>query len=210
MHQRQYLISLLFIVVSMPSIVAAECLACWSLHGVKVSTYKGDTIVGYVAWNPYWLTAPERVWGLPFPKSMMNHFNENKQKELSIYRDIHWFKFPDPYDSMLVCSTSVASYNDILTVKIAEISKILRRKGKYDAFEGAGEMPVLSKTAISLTRRKPLYWYHRNTGVSDIYFYSYNSNVNADSLVKIADCEWYVRRDDFEKNRVLIIEISYD
>jgi len=207
MHRRQCCFYLLCIFITLSRIVAAECLACWSLHGVKVSTYKGDTNTGYVMWNPYWLSPPEKKWGLAFPKNMMRHMLSEKKQHTSlvIYKNIYWGRLPAPIDS-----TFLTSYEDIDTIKLSEINNIARQKGAHEALGGAGDMPIVYRSTVDLLQGEPLFQFKEETTVSDIFFLSYNENVNADSLAKIANSNWYTKKIEYEKCKIIIMEISYD
>jgi hypothetical protein len=194
------------IIILFTSKVEADCLACWQMYGVKIITYDGYTLFGYVTWNYSWF----EVYGggilkeeVPFPKCFIDYYLKKNRNKFCLYRRIYIMDYP--YKGAYVVKKS-----DIYTIKIRDIKRISFWRGRYNGLSGAGGVVTVNDSVFSLLQRKPFAQYTVDTGVSDVYFLSYNKAILEDSLKKISESNFWNKKDEYEQSGVIILEYSYD
>jgi|GEM_PF-6973743 hypothetical protein len=104
----------------------------------------------------------------------------------------------------------VVKKSDIYTIKIRDIKRISFWRGRYNGLSGAGGVVTVNDSVFSLLQRKPFAQYTVDTGVSDVYFLSYNKAILEDSLKKISESNFWNKKDEYEQSGVIILEYSYD
>jgi hypothetical protein len=205
---RKYIV-LYFLCLLLPVSVYADCIACYSLYGVKIITFNGDTVIGYAKWNDTWadVNDEERILNYKFPEKMMNHLAAEKISNLILIRNVYVCKYPFK-------NAFVITRDCIDTIKISTIKSISARPDKLEWVSGAGEIPMVLNSTVKLLLTKPFAQLYTESlgGATDSYLLSYNKHVAIDSLERLLKQPKYIYNHllELEKEKVIVLSYSWD
>lgn len=181
----------------------ADCLACWEMRGVKIITFENDTIYGYVTWNDSWYTISQGCSLAKFPKCFIDDHLTRKRFKFNLYKKIFLVNYP--YQNAYVVRRS-----DVITIEIKNIKRISAKRLPHNGLPGAGEVVVVSDSLVSILQKRPFAQYALYESCWDIYFLSYNKNINEDSLIAISNSNFWGKREYLEGIGVIILKYSFD
>jgi hypothetical protein len=184
----------------------ADCLSCFVLRSVRITLKNNRTLEGYIQWH-----GAAYKQNAVFPRCILDRDDwiaeYSGNVPIRFYSNLYKIKYP--------IANVVTRSGDTTTVALAEISTIDTLLLSLDGIEGASSVQTLSDTAIHLlSSTKPLYFYKKDTGVSDDYLLSYNRNIGVVELEKMLTKLWAGDKkygiENLEKMGVLFLVISYD
>jgi hypothetical protein len=187
--------------------VAADCLACWELRKVEIKFNDGSKKTGFVYWNEAWLNGNLKNW-----EKWANRFQESflELHKTSPDQKIHMLTkvFTVNNDSLFEFKATTKKHQLELDVKdVMTIVEVDKASKKY---QGAGDIPVYSEEDIQILNSNPFATYTVNISVADIYFLSYNKNIDRKKLKKITEEKPNAQPAELRKIGVLIVNIGYD
>ena len=186
----------------MPVSVYADCLACYSLYGVRIITFSDDTLTGYVQWNNSWadVNDEERILGYKFPENMMHHLAMEKAHNLTLISNVYICKYPFK-------NAFVITRDCIDTIKISMIKSISTRPDSLEWVGGAGSIPMVLNTTVKMLQTKPFAQLKIEEPISVSYLLSYNKHVNKDSLAILIKQPVYIYNHLLELERKKIMAL---
>jgi hypothetical protein len=187
--------------------VAADCVACWQLRKVEVKLNDGSMKIGFVHWNEAWLIGSLKNWEKwidRFPQSFLElHKARPEQKILMLTK-----LFTIRNDSLFEFKVTTKEHKIEFDVKdVMSMTEIDIESKKY---EGAGDIPVYSEDDIEVLNSNPFATYSVNISVADVYFLSYNKDIDRKKLIKISEGRYFDEETELKKKGVLFVTIAYD
>jgi len=198
---------LVFTLITLLAIqLRADCLACWQLKHVVITLQNGESIEGYIRWNDIWVEiySNEDLSSRSLMEKVSQLQLDTEWYDLVVYRDIYFTGDNLPFH------TIVAS-NRIDTIKSDQLRDLSELKMDIQSHEGAGNIMNLEDESIKLIKEKPLYYFKVEGEVSETHYLSYNPLITKEDLILISkDSKYYLKREKYEEQKVIIIVVSWD
>ena len=202
-----------------------DCLACFSLKGVRIESKDGIKYNGYVIWHPIWERLSPPPGGY---KSELDIKFEDKGKfpdqirgwkkgEITLYTKL--FSVTKPLENKSVFL--VTDNSGLINLSVNKIKKIQPDSSmKHNGYQGAGTIPIHSTRAIKmLTEETPIAIISEDQSVFDRILISYDPQIKEkdlkDKLNTVNNCcstkeEWIELINKLEEEKIVILDISYD
>lgn len=182
-----------------PKLVQADCLACWSLRNVEISLANGDTISGFVYWNDQWINADQSQ----FPQGFLEYHQGKGDSVFTMLKKVRTVK----NDSISEIKT--ITEDDKLLIRLDQIKSIEEINKEDEIYWGAGELQTFTLEEIEKMSTNPVAFYHKQIPITDIYYLSYNSEIDKKKLIGLSELSNQTHI-SYESTGVIIITISYD
>uniref|UniRef100_UPI0040495C47 hypothetical protein n=1 Tax=Fulvivirga sp. TaxID=1931237 RepID=UPI0040495C47 len=192
-------IFLISILCLFPKLVQADCLACWSLRNVEISLTNGDTISGFVYWNDQWINTGQSQ----FPQGFLEYHQDKGDSVFIMLKKVRTVK----NDSISEIKT--ITEDDKLLIRLDQIKSIEEINKEDEIYWGAGELQTFTLEEIEKLNTNPVAFYHKEIPVTDIYYLSYNSEIDKKKLIELSELSNQTHI-SYESTGVIIITISYD
>jgi hypothetical protein len=179
----------------------AVCMACWSLTGVRIELRNGQKLEGYVTWNELWVEDETQT---PLPNVLLEPLKG--VPDVQFYEELHRINYP--------VQGLIVSAKAPMTIELDSLKSVVLRPDSLDGSNGADDIPVVSMRMIErLKREKPIAYCIGEGSVSDIYWVSYNSDVDEKALAVLCNEPWLeIMRgcENLEENDIVRFEIGWD
>jgi hypothetical protein len=199
-------ITLLLILIA-STIVKADCLACWELRKVEITLTNGEIMTGFVRWNESWVVLLEdwKVWKNNFPQSLIHY-----HKSIPNNQDILVLTKLTNVKNDSLFEFKATTEKDQFIIRPEEIDRIVEIDEESKRYQSAGGIPVYTETELETLNKNPYAAYHKDIGVADVYFLSYNKRINKQMLQEYSKSEYWTKKDELSMKGVIIVILSYD
>jgi hypothetical protein len=183
-----------------PKLVQADCLACWSLRNVEISLTNGDTISGFVYWNDQWVNNNTNQ----FPKNFLQFHLDRGDSVFTLLKKVR------TVNNDSIAEFKAITENDKLLIRLEQVISIKEINKEDEIYWGAGELQTFTLEEIEKLNTNPEAFYHKEIPVTDIYYLSYNSEIDKKKLIELSELSNQTHHISYESTGVIIITISYD
>jgi hypothetical protein len=200
------LIITVFFLFSIKS-VAADCLACWQLRKVEIRLNESSTKTGFVYWNESWLYGNlknSEKWANRFPENFLEWHRTRPEQKIHMLTKLFTIK----NDSLFEFKVTTIAHQ--LEIDVKDIIGIIEIDKESKRYEGAGYIPVFSEAEIKILNSNPFATYTINISVADVYFLSYNKDIDRKKLKVISEDKYFGEESELKKKGVLFVTINYD
>ncbi|MTI41729.1 hypothetical protein [Fulvivirga lutimaris] len=183
-----------------PKLVHADCLACWSLRNVEISLANGDTISGFIYWNDQWVNSTKQN---QFPKNLLEFHRDKGDSVFTLLKEVKTIN----NDS--ISEIKAINEDDKLLIRVEQVIAIKEINKDDDIYWGAGELNTFTLEEINKLNTNPISFFHKEIPVTDIYYLSYNSEINKKKLIELSELSNQTHI-SYESMGVIIITVNYD
>jgi hypothetical protein len=187
--------------------VAADCLACWQLRKVEVKLNDGSKKIGFVYWNEAWLNGNLKNWEKwtnKFPESFLELHKTRPEQKIHLLTKLFTIK----NDSLFEFKVTTKKHQ--LEFDVKDVKSIIEIDKESKKYEGAGEIQVYSEDDIQILNSNPFATYTVNISVADVYFLSYNKDMDRRKLKTISEDKYYAQEVELRIKGVLLVTMNYD
>ncbi|MBK7095653.1 MAG: hypothetical protein IPH57_11605 [Saprospiraceae bacterium] len=100
--------------------------------------------------------------------------------------------------------------DDIDTIKVNSISRIISIPDSFENLTGASGIQVITKDIANKIKEIPYEIYITETGYSEVLILSYNKHIKKEKLVEISKTDFLNRKIEYEKLGIIILEFGFD
>ena len=209
------LLSAFWVAAWLTSDCHADCMMCWELKGVIVQLKNGTTIKGHATWNDSWAAFGYQSSGLSDKNSIDRALEKNKFPKvifdpkaqisvIAVYTHLRSIKYP--------VENALVTLRDPVGVNVEDIKDLKLNPGPHDGYNGAGDLPLVSKRIADLLQIKPSASCHKYTGAGDVYWVSYDKSFPAKELQRL--CEHHMlaeeKKNSLKEKDIFSLYYAYD